>query len=117
MTALTYMLILAVGLLNVIFNIQMRRAAIELNGAFGIQLLLPFTLGCLSFTSLYFLYAQGIILARGITLMGAVSILGGAAYGTIIQGNRLDTIERVLLIGIGTLLLYRLWVKDAGLGS
>ena len=40
--------------------------------------------------------------------MGAVSILGGSAYGILVRGNRLDTVEYSILAAIILLLGYRI---------
>jgi hypothetical protein len=70
-----------------------------------------FAVGSGSLFALYTLYAQQVVLARGIILMGAVSILGGSAYGALVRGNRLDKIECFLLTAIALLLGYRIAIS------
>ena len=74
------MLVFLVAGLNISFNAQAQRTATSAaswsGGIVSFDFLLLFALGCGSLLALYTLYAQQVLLARGILLMGAVSIFG-----------------------------------------
>ena len=78
-------------------------------GLWSAQFLILFVLGCASLLLLYTLYCQQVPLARAISFMGAVSIVGGAMFGVFVRGNRLDAIEWCLVLAIALLFLYRLF--------
>jgi Ca2+/Na+ antiporter len=107
-----WILAFAVGVTNIAFNVQAQRAAADASswgqGLWSVQFLVLFVLGCASLLLLYTLYCQQVPLARAISLMGAVSIVGGATFGVFVRGNRLDAIEWFLLLAIALLFLYRL---------
>jgi hypothetical protein len=113
MSYLGWILVIAVGVLNIAFNIQAQRAATHsnswLDGIITLNFLALFLIGCASLVALYTLYLQQVILARGILLMGAISIVGGTLFGVLARGNRLDAIEWYLVVAIVLLFCYRVF--------
>jgi len=111
MNSLSWTLVVGVGVINIAFNFQAQRAASHadswLSGILSWEFFLLFVIGCSSLLSLYSLYAQTVPLARGILLMGAISILGGTIFGVVVRGNRLDPIEWGLVATIFILFFYR----------
>jgi hypothetical protein len=112
MTGWSWVLVIIVGLLNIVFNVQAQRAAADgvswLSGLVGAQFWLTCAIGTISMILLYTLYRQEVLLARGLLLMGAVSILGGTILGVVVLKNRLDFVEWGLVGAIALLLFYRL---------
>jgi hypothetical protein len=102
MNVWAWILAIAVGLMNIAFNVQAQRAAgyaeSWVEGLLSLQFLLLFVIiGCASLLLLYTLYCQQVPLARAILFMGAISIVGGTMFGLIVRGNRLDEIEWCLV--------------------
>jgi hypothetical protein len=105
-----------VGALNIAFNRQTRESAVAAvargaswtEGLITFDFLAAFLIGCVSLLVLYSLYREGILLARGILLMGAVSIVGGTLYGILVQHNRPSMPEYVLLALMAVFFLFSL---------
>jgi len=110
MTAMSWVFVIGVGVLNIAFNVNARLAANSADswsgGIFSLQFLIYFAIGCSSLLALYTLYYQGITVTRAIVLMGTVSIIGGTAYG-LSKGQRLDGVEWLLLGALTALFAYR----------
>jgi hypothetical protein len=106
-----WILVVLVGTLNIAFNIQAQRAALSAeswsDGLLSLQFLVLFLIGCASLLALYTLYLQEVPLARGILLMGAVSILGGTSIALYIRGNQLELVEWFILATITVLFIFR----------
>ena len=110
MNTLAWLLAVAVGLINIVFNLQAQRAAYRgdwMGGILSFDFFLLFCIGCCSLLVLYSLYAQQVPLARGILLMGAISIIGGTSFGVLTRGNSLDAVEWMLVAAICILFIYR----------
>ena len=92
MTLWAWVLVVAVGTLNVLFNFQAHRAAGRAvswtHGLATFEFLLLYLIGCTSLVALYTLYSQGVVLARGILLMGTISIIVGTLFGVIVKGKQ-----------------------------
>lgn len=106
-----WLLIVAAPVLNIALNLTLQKAARQgsdfLSATRTTEFLVAFALGLCSMLTILLLYSTGVSLARAILLMGAISILGGSAYGVLKLGNTLDWIEWGLLLLIAALLLYR----------
>jgi hypothetical protein len=111
MTMISWAFVIAVGVLNIAFNVNARLAADAADtwtaGILTLRFLIYFFIGSTSLFALYTLYYQGITLTRAIVLMGTVSIIGGTAYG-LSKGQRLDGVEWLLLGALTILFTYRL---------
>jgi hypothetical protein len=77
---------------------------------------LAFCIGSTSLVLLVALYRTGIPLGRAILLMGAMSILGGAAWGYLFHRVAPTPIEVALLVAIGALLFVRLYQLASTVG-
>ena len=107
-----------VGFLNVGLNLTVSEAARPTEtltrwvpGHTSVVLLtLAFIIGCSSLTAMFFFYRLEGGLARGLILMGTVSIVVGSVTGMILSGKSVDRIEIALLCILAVLFLFR-WMK------
>lgn len=108
----SYLLICLVAIINVSLNANIKRTALQdetFSGAlFSVNFILCFIIGICSLLLLLAVYQSGVNLARGILLMGAISILGGTIFGVLVKQNKLDTIEWVIFFTIAALYAYKL---------
>lgn len=115
MKTLSFLLIVAVSVLNVALNLCLKKTAAGTAG-FSQALLSGGFIGCffiglLSFAGLFALYSTGITLSRGILMMGAISILGGSLYGVVFFQERLQPIEWGIFLLLALLIAYRWFFK------
>lgn len=115
MKTLSFLLIVAVSVLNVALNLCLKKTTA---GAVGIpQAWLSWGfigclfIGLLSFSGLFALYSTGITLSRGILMMGAISILGGSLYGVVFFKERLQPVEWGIFLLLTLLIIYRWFYK------
>jgi hypothetical protein len=108
-----------VGCINVCLNLSVREAARP--SPLSIQwfgpdnsllpfLSLAFLIGCGSLTAMFFFYRLEGNLARGLILMGAVSIVVGSIATMMLSGKLVDRIEILMLATLAVLFVFR-WMK------
>ena len=111
--------VLGVPFANIVLNYLVQETArtegAYLNAIFSREFGAAFIVGTASILIMLALYRTGISLGSGIVLMGAVSIVGGAAVGMIRDQQWLPIPELLLLGGIVTLFTYR-WFAWASSG-
>lgn len=109
-------LVVAVGLLNILFNVTVQNAATQQGDIvarmISREFLIAFCVGCASLGALFALYASGIFLGRAILLMGVVSIIGGALVGIAWKKQPIDHVETALLGILAILFVYRIAIKN-----
>jgi hypothetical protein len=108
-----------VGCINVALNFAVREGArpSEIVGQlFGsdrapiVLLIVAFLIGCASLTAMFFFYRLEGSLARGLILMGTVSIVIGSITTMVASGKLADSIEILLLTTLAVLFVFR-WLK------
>ncbi len=107
--------IIIVGVANIALNIFISKAATLHTSYFeamkSTTFMIAFLIGTFSILSMLYLYYSKVDLGRAILLMGATSIIGGSLYGILFHGNKFDWAEIVILVFIGSLYSYRLFIK------
>ena len=104
-----------IGCLNIILNLLAKHAAAKSvswpDGLLSGSFFAAFFVGCLSITSMVLFYREaGDSLARGLILMGAVSIVGGSVISIFVFHQSIDLIEKMMVFVIAGLLLIK-WLK------
>lgn len=108
-----------VGFINVALNVTVRAAArpsTALMNLLGSEytwimlLIIAFLIGSTSLIAMFFFYRLEGNLARGLILMGTVSIVVGSVVAMILSGSVVDRIEIILLGTLSVLFLFR-WMK------
>ncbi len=84
---------------------------------FSRRFAVAFLVGTVTALLMLGVYVSRVELARAIVLMGALSILGGAAVGLLFFRDRLDPVEWALLTLMALLYVYRGWQVFAATGS
>jgi hypothetical protein len=108
-----------VGCINVALNVCMREAAsprpifLQWFGSDRATIVLfagAFLVGCASLAMMFYFYRLETNLARGLILMGTVSIVMGSVTTMIVTRKMVDLAE-LLLLGTLTLLFLFRWMK------
>ena len=108
-----------VGCINIGLNLSVREAARP--GSISVRwfgpdyaplilLLLAFFIGCASLAAMFFFYRLEANLARGLILMGTVSIIVGSITTMILSRELVDRTELFLLAMLTLLFAFR-WMK------
>lgn len=119
MRSVGYVFVVLVGVINILLNTFALKSAMAAQNNLAVALpdrhgfamrykaavlsrpfKVAFLVGLCSLFGLVAVYVSGIPLARGILLMGATSIVGGALFGARYQGVRLAPVEWCLLFAI-----------------
>jgi hypothetical protein len=104
-----------IGCLNIILNLLAKRAAAKsiswFDGLLSSSFIAAFFIGCLSISLMVLFYRNaGDSLARGLILMGAVSIVGGSVFSIFVLHQSIDPIEKMIICAIAGLLFIK-WLK------
>jgi hypothetical protein len=102
---------LALGLTNIVLNTVAAKAAAGASSVAGAvtrpMFLAAFIVGTVSLTLMIGLYTSGYGLAKGLLVAGATSIVLGVVWATILNGNKLNTVEWLLWASILSFYLVR----------
>ncbi|MCJ8325148.1 MAG: hypothetical protein MJK06_14805 [Hyphomicrobiales bacterium] len=104
---------IAIGFINVLLNIFIKRAADQPGGFWSnissITFVMAFLVGTLSLVSIFSLYSLKVDLGRAILLMGAASIVGGSVIAIILFDADFSSLEFVILALIAVFYIIRLF--------